>query len=154
MINNPKDIKDILKELDKITLKELDEAIKNVDKGERIMQSKEEIEKDIKLLKNISESFTYSMWSEDTEALRRILNYIDHLETEKQKVIEKLEEIIQSVEKCYNEMLSDVGGIKIINVSGLSRKEKEEVVNKRNCLLVQKHCYEEILEILKGKNNE
>lgn len=56
------------------------------------MQSKEEIEKDIKLLRNISECFTYSMWSEDTEALRRVLQYIKHLETEKQKLIDKLEE--------------------------------------------------------------
>lgn len=32
MINNPKDIEKILKELEKITLEELDEAIKNVDR--------------------------------------------------------------------------------------------------------------------------
>lgn len=55
------------------------------------MQSKEEIEKDKKRLKSISESFTYSMWSENTEALRRMLNYIENLETEKQKLIYDLE---------------------------------------------------------------
>lgn len=55
------------------------------------MLSKEEIKKDIKKLRNISECFTYFMWSEDTEALRRILNYIDQLESDKQKLIEKLE---------------------------------------------------------------
>lgn len=32
MINNPKDIEEVLKELENVTLKELDEAIKNVDK--------------------------------------------------------------------------------------------------------------------------
>lgn len=32
MINNPKDIEEVLKELEDITLEELDEAIKNVDK--------------------------------------------------------------------------------------------------------------------------
>ncbi len=32
MINNPKDIEEVLKELENITLEELDEAIKNVDK--------------------------------------------------------------------------------------------------------------------------
>ncbi|MBQ2937389.1 MAG: hypothetical protein IJE05_00660 [Clostridia bacterium] len=32
MINNPKDIEEILKELEDITLEELDEAIKNVEK--------------------------------------------------------------------------------------------------------------------------
>ncbi len=76
------------------------------------------------------------------------------LESDKQKLIEKLEARIESVEKCYEELLTDIGGIKIINVTGLSKKEKEEVINKRNCLLVQKHCYQEILEILKGEKNE
>jgi len=30
----------------------------------------------------------------------------------------------------------------------MTRKEKEEVTNKRNCLIVQRTCYEEILGIL------
>lgn len=76
---------------------------------------------------------------------------IEQLESDKQKLIEKLEERIKAVDKCYNELLTDVGGIKIINVTGLTKKEKEEVINKRNCLLVQKHCYVEILSILKGE---
>ncbi len=51
-----------------------------------------------------------------------------------------LKDRIKSVDKCYEELLTDIGnGIKIINITGLSRKEKEEVINKRNCLLVQKH---------------
>lgn len=62
------------------------------------MLSKEEIKKDIKKLRNISECFTYFMWSEDTEALRRILDYIDQLESDKQKLIEKLEEDINELE--------------------------------------------------------
>lgn len=49
---------------------------------------------------------------------------------------------IKSVDKCYDESLTDVGGAKIII---------EEVINKRNCLLVQKYCYEEILKFVKGK---
>lgn len=118
------------------------------------MQSKEEIEN---ILKDIRQGFRKIpqveniLYPLDINQFQKLSEYIIQLETQKQEVIEKLEERIQSVEKCYNEMLSDVGGIKIINVSGLSRKEKEEVVNKRNCLLVQKHCYEEILEILKGE---
>lgn len=63
------------------------------------MLSKEEIKKDIKKLRNISECFTYFMWSEDTEALRRILNYIDQLESDKQKLIEKLEEDKETLKK-------------------------------------------------------
>lgn len=57
------------------------------------MLSKEEIEKDIKKLRNISECFTYFMWSEDTEALRRILDYIEQLESDKQKLIEILDKL-------------------------------------------------------------
>lgn len=94
------------------------------------MLSKEEIEKDIKKLRNISEYFTYFMWSEDTEALRRILNYIDQLESDKQKLIEKLELEIEADEEDlkYNN-LSDYG---------------------RGCLDEAK----EILEIVKGENHE
>lgn len=83
-------------------------------------------------------------------AIKNALKYIDQLESDQQKLIEKLEERIKAVDKCYNELLTDVGGIKIINVTGLTKKEKEEIINKRNCLLVQKYCYEEILEILKN----
>lgn len=78
------------------------------------MLSKEEIEKDIKQLRNISECFTYSMWSEDTETLRRILNYIDQLESDKQKLIEnsipkeKVEEKIKYIqEEGYWEFIAD-----------------------------------------------
>lgn len=65
------------------------------------------------------------------------------------KLKKYLEERIKSVDKCYEEELPILdlgGGHKVINVSGLSKKEKEEVINKRNCLIVQKHCYKEILE--------
>ena len=63
-----------------------------------------------------------------------------------------LKDRIKSVDKCYEELLTDMGdGIKIINVTGLSKDEVAEVINKRNCLLVQKHCYNEILDYLKGE---
>ena len=66
-----------------------------------------------------------------------------------------LKDRIKSVDKCYDELLTDMGdGIKIINVTGLSKKEKEEIINKRNCLLVQKHCYNEILEFIEKKVEE
>lgn len=39
-----------------------------------------------------------------------------------------------------------------INVSCLSKKEKEEVINKRNCLLVQKATLKQMgEELLKGE---
>lgn len=94
------------------------------------MQSKEEIEKDIKILKNISECFTYSMWSEDTETLRRVLQYIEQLESDKQKLIEKLEEDIEITKKQYTENT-------LLNI---------RVDGKLDTL-------EEILKILKGEND-
>lgn len=65
------------------------------------------------------------------------------------ELAEYLKARINSVNRCYEKELPliDVGnGRKVINVSGLSKKEKEEVINKRNCLLVQEHCYQEILD--------
>ena len=117
------------------------------------MLSKEEIEKAkeniTKYLNDIWFGTLYSQEENDRDE-KILLEYIDQLESDKQKLIEKLEEGIKAVDKCYNELLTDVGGIKIINVTGLTKKEKEEIINKRNCLLVQKYCYEEILEILKN----
>lgn len=52
---------------------------------------------------------------------------------------------IEMVDKALDDMVDK--NIGMINVSLLTKKEKAEVVNKRNCLLVQKHCYEEILQI-------
>lgn len=77
---------------------------------------------------------------------------IDKLESDKQKLIEKLEKRMKSVEKCYQDLIKPYYDEKLnmINVSLMSRKEKDEFTNKRNCLLVQKHCYTEILEIVKG----
>lgn len=106
MINNPKDIKDILKELDKITLKELDEAIKNVDKGERIMQSKEEIENN-RIPKQLAKAlgiekedtdiliaFKQSLYEQTVKENIKLKKQVEQLETKKQKVIEKLEKDI------------------------------------------------------------
>jgi hypothetical protein len=62
-----------------------------------------------------------------------------------------LEDRIKSVDETYERELPlmDVGeGHKVINISYLSKKEKEDVINKRNCLLVQKAIYQEILEVL------
>lgn len=133
------------------------------------MQSKEGIEKAINNLWNSLDeelfNLTYSQ-EEMQEDLRIVLNEYNYLnvlndrkdqkirqlESDKQKLIEKLEEKNRNINKLLDEMMTDMGkGIKIINVTGLTRKEKEEVVNKRNCLLVQEYCYEEILKILKGE---
>lgn len=124
------------------------------------MLNKEEIEtqrftdEEIKIVKGyIKERLKWKDW--DNKAFYITMNaytlvkHIENIESDKQKLIEKLEERIKAVDKCYNELLTDIGGIKVIYVTGLTKKEKEEIINKRNCLLVQKYCYEEILEILK-----
>ena len=51
---------------------------------------------------------------------------------------EYLENRIKSVDETYERELPlmDLGdGHKVINISYLSKKEREEVLNKRNCLL-------------------
>lgn len=141
------------------------------------MLSKEEIEKAKIGLHNIradnlramqcslASTEDKGMWLKEIDVIDSVFKYIEQLEAdnyeankrideyieERQKLIEKLEERIKSIDKCYEEMLTDVGGIEIINITGLSKKEKEEVVNKRNCLIVQKTSFKEILEILKGE---
>ncbi len=68
-----------------------------------------------------------------------------------------LEDRIKSVDETYERELPlmDVGeGHKVINISYLSKKEKEDVINKRNCLLVQKATYQEILEVLNEERKD
>lgn len=67
------------------------------------------------------------------------------------RLVEKIKERIKSVEKCYNKLIKPYfdRSINMINTSYMSKKEKEEFINKRNCLLVQKATFEEILELMK-----
>ena len=54
----------------------------------------------------------------------------------KSEIREKIDNRITTVENLLDEMVDkDIG---CINISYLSKKEKEEVINKRNCLIVQK----------------
>lgn len=64
---------------------------------------------------------------------------------------DKIKERMEQTKKVYDEEMKpymiDVGnGEKILNVTYLSKKEKEELINKRNCLLVQIKTYEDLLE--------
>lgn len=115
------------------------------------MLSKEEIEESKECLKEIIQN-TYAEGK--AKKLDNLMKYIEQLEKDKQKLIEKLKERIKSVEKCYEDLIKPYYDEKlnVINTSLMTKKEKEEFINKRNCLLVQKHCYEEILSILKGEN--
>lgn len=58
------------------------------------------------------------------------------------KIRENIDNRISIVEKMLDEMIDK--SIGCINVSLLNKKEKEEVINKRNCLIVQKATLEDI----------
>lgn len=122
---------------------------------QKAMLSKEEIKniKEIKDMLDYSSMCVHSNLQLDNKSSKLLYSFIEQLETNNQKLIEKLEERIQSVEKCYQDLIKPYYDEKInlINTSFMSKKEKEEFINKRNCLLVQKHCYEEILEFAKGE---
>ena len=64
---------------------------------------------------------------------------------------DKMRERMEQTKKVYDEEIKpymiEVGnGEKVLNVTGLNKKEKEELINKRNCLLVQIKTYEMLLE--------
>lgn len=68
---------------------------------------------------------------------------------------DKIKERMEQTKKVYDEemkpyMIEVENGEKVLNVTGLNKKEKEELINKRNCLLVQIKAYEMLLE----ENNE
>ena len=67
---------------------------------------------------------------------------------------EYLEKRIKDVEKAYDKLIKPYYDEKlnIINVSLMSKKEKEEFVNARNCLLVQQACYNEVIEQINNMN--
>lgn len=122
------------------------------------MLNKEEIEKaKERLQKRCDKAEDYTIdqvfLTDDIHAIEVILQCIDQLETREQKLIDKVEERISDVEKCYNDLIEPYYDktINMINTSFMTKKEKEEFINKRNCLLVQKQCYEEILSIVKGE---
>lgn len=68
----------------------------------------------------------------------------------KQQIISYLEKRIADVEKAYDELIKPYYDEKlnIINVALMSKKEKEEFINARNCLLVQRECYGEIIQYI------
>ena len=67
---------------------------------------------------------------------------------------EFLEKRIADVEKAYNDLIKPyyIEGVGI-NTSYMSKKEKEEFINQRNCLVVQKQTYKEVLDKLLEKSN-
>lgn len=68
----------------------------------------------------------------------------------KDKIKENIEEQIKRIDKLLEDMIDK--SIGCINVSYLSKKEKEEAIAKRNSLIVQKATLQQVLEeLLKGE---
>lgn len=109
----------------------------------------------------------YCYFEDDVEAIETVLQELEHLQKENEELKEidlttvyikgvydekdrwreKIDNRISIVENLLDEMVDK--NIGCINTSYLSKKEKEEVMNKRNCLLVQKATLEDIKNLLK-----
>ena len=63
---------------------------------------------------------------------------------------EHFEKRLESVNKVYDELIKPYydKSIGMINTSYMNKQEKEEFINKRNCLLVQRECYAEIIDFI------
>jgi hypothetical protein len=72
--------------------------------------------------------------------------------TKIEELEQKLIERIANVKECYEKEMKPFYDAKlgILNVSNLSKDQQNELINTRNCLLVQRATYEEILEYVRG----
>lgn len=63
-----------------------------------------------------------------------------------------LQKRISDTNICYGKLVEPYTDkeLGVINISCMSRKEKEEFVNQRNCLLVQRSCYGEVLDFIEN----
>ena len=114
----------IIKDIDTSDDYELQEAYNTV------FQELERLQKENEKLKEIDLTTVH------------IKGVCDEKERWRNKIREKIDNRISIVEKLLDEMIDK--SIGCINVSLLSKKEKEEVIAKRNCLIVQKATLEDI----------
>ena len=72
--------------------------------------------------------------------------------TKIEELEQKLNERIENVKGCYEKEIKPFYDAKlgILNVSNLSKEQQNELINTRNCLLVQRATYEEILDYIRG----
>ena len=65
---------------------------------------------------------------------------------------EKLQERIKGVNEVYEKEVGCYRDTKygFLNVSALSKEQQNELLNKRNCLIVQKNVYEEVISYIDG----
>ncbi len=76
--------------------------------------------------------------------------------TKIEELEQKLINRINNIKECYNQTIKPFYDKKIgmLNVSALSKKQQNELINKRNCLLVQQDAYEEILDYIRRVNKQ
>ena len=111
------------------------------------MELKEAIERLEKYLSDIKKMGFRKLPND--EAIDTVLQALDNSIT-KDKIKEKIEEQTKRIDKLLEDVVDKSTGC--INVSYLSKKEKEEIINKRNCLLVQKATLQQMgEELLKGE---
>ena len=108
----------IIKDIDTLDDIELQEAY------ETVLHELEHLQKENEELKDIDLTTVH------------IKGVCDEKDRWRNKIKEKIDNQVERIEKLLNEMVDK--SIGMINVSYLNKKEREEVLNKRNCLLVQK----------------
>lgn len=88
----------------------------------------------------------FEQLQKENAELRKLADHYIH----KDKIKEKIEEQIKRINKLLDEMKDKSTGF--INVTYLSKKEKEEVITKRNSLIVQRATLQQVKEeLLKGE---
>lgn len=121
----------------------------------------EEEKKAITTLKDIKEKRFYThafdngtlvLDDDEIECVETILNLIKKQQKELEKKDrssiskDKIKKDLEICKKVYEEEMKPYATEYGLNVTYLSKKEKEQLVNKRNCLLTQMKTYEMLLE--------
>lgn len=102
---------------------------------ETVLQALDELQKENEGLRKLSDHYQ---------------NLINYKYIQKENIEKKIDEQTERIDKLLDEMIDkSIGGI---NVSGLNKKEREQVIAKRNGLLVQKATLQQVKdELLKGE---
>lgn len=97
----------------------------------------------------INETRRKATWQELADRVDELQEKLDN-SISKDKIKERIEEQTKRIDKLLEDMIDKSTGC--INVSYLSKKEKEEVIAKRNSLIVQKATLQQVKEeLLKGE---
>lgn len=94
-------------------------------------------------------SMTKSQYDDVKNAIHTVLQALEN-SISKDKIQTYINERLDLINKLLEDMIDK--STSCINVSYLSKKEKEELINKRNCLIVQRATLQQVKEeLLKGE---